>query len=65
MDLLREGVKYGMALIGDGATIKKAPLFNILASSPSRPVMVLDIVDKTQSLVEGKRSLAGNFDEIW
>ncbi len=35
--LLKQSKTFGKALFGDGATIKKVPLMNFLASSPNNP----------------------------
>lgn len=51
--LKKEASMYGMALIGDGATIRKMPLMNIISSSTSNPVCICDIVDNTNHLQQG------------
>ena len=43
--LLKEADIYGISFFGDGATIKKSPLMNILASSIHEPAGCLSIVD--------------------
>ncbi len=58
--LLKDGKLYGMALIGDGATIKKMPLFNVLVSSPSNPVYVADIISATSNYEKGIRKDASS-----
>ena len=43
--LLKEADVFGISFFGDGATVKKSPLINILASSVHLPVGCLSIVD--------------------
>lgn len=43
--LKKEADIYGITFFGDGATVKKAPMINILASSVHLPVGCLSIVD--------------------
>ena len=51
--LLKQSKQFGVALFGDGATIKKVPLMNFLASSPNNPVALLEIVDCTNEMASG------------
>jgi hypothetical protein len=44
---------FGLTLYGDGATVKKMPLLNILASGYGVPAAVLEIVDCTGHMAEG------------
>jgi hypothetical protein len=44
---------FGISIMGDGATIKKLPLFNILASGVSKPTFVLRVCDSTKHLEVG------------
>ncbi len=44
---------YGLCLYGDGATVKKMPLINILASGAHLTTAVLEIADCTGHLAEG------------
>jgi len=44
---------YGLAIYGDGATIVKTPLINILASSPNNPSCVLDVIDCSKHMLHG------------
>ena len=50
--LAKEADTFGLAFIGDGATVKKMPLLNIIASSVTIPVAVLEIVDASGHLSE-------------
>ena len=45
--LLKDAEIYGLTFFGDGATIRKSPLINILASSVHEPAGCLSIVDCT------------------
>jgi hypothetical protein len=51
--LLKQSKQFGVALFGDGATIKKVPLMNFLGSSPNNPVALLKIVDCTNEMASG------------
>ena len=44
---------FGVAIFGDGATIKRLPLVNLLASSGTCPSALLEIVDCTKHMSEG------------
>ena len=54
MLMLLEGLAdvSGICMKGDGATIKKKPLFNILASAPNCPPIVLGVHDCTKHLAK-------------
>ena len=56
--LLKQSKKFGIALYGDGATIKKVPLMNFLASSPNNPCALLEIVDCTSVMASGGKKSA-------
>ena len=49
--------KSGISVMGDGATIKKKPLFNILASVPHIPSIVLDMHSCANHLARGERRM--------
>jgi hypothetical protein len=51
--LLKESKVFGIALFGNGPTIKKIPLMNFLGSSPNNPFAMLDIVDCTSKMEKG------------
>jgi hypothetical protein len=51
--LLADVETYGLAIFGDGATIVKTPLINILASSPNNPSCVLDVIDCSKHMRHG------------
>lgn len=57
MEMLQKDADiYGITFFGDGATVKKSPLINILASSVHLPVGCLRIVDCTGHLEsDGKK----------
>ncbi len=44
---------FGLSWIGDGATIKRMPLLNILAMCRSKPPAVISILDCTGHMVGG------------
>ena len=44
---------FGLCLYGDGATVKRMPLINVLASSPYLTTAVLEIVDCSNYLSKG------------
>ena len=57
--LLKDADIYGLTFFGDGATIKKSPLMNILASSIHEPAGCLSIVDCTGHLeADGRKDAA-------
>ena len=49
-NVIKEADVYGVSFFGDGATIKKSPMMNILVSSVHQPVGCLRIVDCTGHL---------------
>ena len=53
--LLKDAEVYGLSFFGDGATVKKSPLINILASSVHEPAGCLSIVDCTGHLEKDGR----------
>ena len=46
---------YGISFFGDGATVKKAPLLNILASGVYNSAACMEIVDCSQHMEDGGR----------
>ena len=66
--LLAEASLFGMCLMGDGATIKRMPLFNVLAMSGSSTPMTINIVDCTKHMAAGGKKdasyIADIFEEI-
>jgi len=55
--LMLEAETYGLTFLGDGATIKKMPLVNILCSGKNSPVAVLEVVDCSDHMsVGGKKN---------
>jgi hypothetical protein len=52
-ELLKEVKQFGLSLYGDGATIHKMPLMNLLASGVHQNVAVLDIIDATSYIDNG------------
>jgi len=52
LDMLLADVEtYGVSIFGDGATIVKTPMTNILTSSPTNPSCVLDVVNCTNHMM--------------
>ena len=56
--LLKQAKVFGVSVFGDGATIKKVPLMNFLASSPNNPCALLEIVDCTSEMASGGKKSA-------
>jgi hypothetical protein len=52
-ELLKEVKVFGLAFIGDGATIHRMPLLNILAMSGVTPPITILIQDCLKHMVEG------------
>ncbi len=56
MKMLKKDVDdFGLTYFGDGATVKKMPLINILASGVYKPVAVLEIVDCSSQASSGNK----------
>ena len=51
----KEAEIFGLLFLGDGATISRCKLFNILASLKNITVAVLEIVDCQGHLAEGNK----------
>ena len=51
--LIEGGPTFGITIFGDGATIRKIPLINMLGSNPEQTSCMLDIVDCSQHMSEG------------
>ena len=51
----KEAEIFRLLFLGDGATISRFPLLNILASGKNIPVSVLGIVDCNSNLAEGNK----------
>ena len=51
--LMQESKIFGASLYGDGATIKGTPMINVLASTPSNPSFVIDVIDCTEHMQAG------------
>mgnify|MGYP000994961010 CR=1 FL=1 len=51
--LLSESKIYGVSVFGDGATIAKIPLINVLGASPNNSFALLDIIDCTSEMASG------------
>ena len=51
--LLKEANTFGLAFLGDGATVKRMPLMNILAMSGDTPPITVSIQDCTEHMQDG------------
>ena len=51
----KEAEMFGLLFLGDGATISRCPLLNILASAKNIPVTILEIVDFQVYLADGNK----------
>ena len=51
--LMKDADVYGVCLLGDGATVKRMPLINVLGSSPNNWATVLEIVDCSEHMRNG------------
>ena len=51
--LLKEAAVFGLAFLGDGATIKRMPLINILGMCAGTPPITISIQDCTDHMSEG------------
>jgi hypothetical protein len=64
--LLHQAETYGLTLYGDGATVKKMPLINILCAGVDNPAAVLEIVNCSSHLQNGGKKdasyIAGLFN---
>ena len=57
---MEQALIYGIGVLGDGATIRKLPLFNILGSSYQFPTIILVIVDCSKHMSTGGKK-AGEY----
>ncbi len=64
-NLLKDAEVYGMTFFGDGATVRKSPLINILASSVHCPVGCLRIVDCSGHLESDGRKDAAYIADLF
>ena len=60
---MNEAHMFGMALLGNFATIKKMPLLNILGSPANSPPVVLEVKDCTSQLLLGRKKDAKQVSE--
>jgi hypothetical protein len=52
-ELLKETGTFGLAFMGDGATIHQMPLMNVLAMSGTSPPVTVGIIDCTTHMADG------------
>lgn len=64
-NLLKEASVCGITLMGDGATIHRMPLLNILAMSGSTPPLTIGIVDCTEHMAAGGKKDASYIADIF
>ena len=64
-NLLKEAAVFGVVIMGDGATIHRMPLLNILAMSGSTPPLTVGIVDCTKHMAAGGKKDATYIAEIF
>ena len=64
-NLLKEAGVFGISVMGDGATIHRMPLMNILAVSGSTPPLTIGIVDCTGHMAAGGKKDAMYIADIF
>ena len=52
---LREAKIFGLAMLGDFATIRRMPLLNVVGSPANSPPIVLEVKDSTPQLQLGRK----------
>ena len=57
----KEAEIFGLLFLGDGATISRCPLLNILASTKNIQVAVLETIDCQGHLAEGNKKTQHSF----
>ena len=55
--LQKDAEVFGLAMFGDGATVKQMPLLNIMCSGFDEQCAVLDVVDCTEHMATGGRKM--------
>ena len=65
VEVLKESRVFGLAFMGDGATIHRMPLMNILAMSGTSPPITVGIIDCTTHMAEGGKKDAAYISEIF
>ena len=63
--LLNQAEVYGLTLYGDGATVKKMPLINILCAGVHNPAAVLEIVNCSSHLQTGGKKDASYIADLF
>ncbi len=65
-DLLAKDIKvFGISFIGDGATVKRMPLINILSSGAHLHTGVMEIVDATDHMKKGGKKDAEYISDLF
>ena len=55
--LLTNGHIFGLGIYGNGATIGKIPMMNVLAASAGNPNCVIDIIECSRHMSEGGKKM--------
>jgi len=63
--LLKDASVFGLAFLGDGATIKRMPLMNILGMCAGTPPLTISIQDCTDHMEEGGKKNAEYIAEMF
>ncbi len=58
--IMTKAALFGLSWLGDGATIKKMPLINMLVMCGDKPPAVISICDCTSHMVGGGKKDAGS-----
>jgi len=64
-NLLKEAAVFGIVIMGDGATIYRMPLLNILAMSGTTPPLKIGILDCTTHMASGEKKDATYIADIF
>ncbi len=64
-NLLKEAAVFGIVIMGDGATIYRMPLLNILAMSGTTPPLTIGILDCTTHMASGGKKDATYIADIF
>ncbi len=63
--ILAEASTFGIAMCGDGATVHRMPLLNILCITGEQPPFVLEIEDCTAHMAEGGKKNASYIADLF
>ncbi len=65
MAIMKDAVTFGIAWLGDGATIKRMPLLNMLALCGEEPPVVISIFDCSEHMSEGGKKDAQYIGQLF